>query len=586
MGTISRKLKQFRLAAGLTQEQLANELGVTRQALSNWEQGKTEPDLDMLKRICNVLQVDVRELIYEETEIKSQETGEGEIEEQEIMGEVDSRDISTISDIRGGGSTVTAESLEPLKKEMDRKQGSGTKKIILIIIVVCCIFLVSIIGCFILLFGHRIENSKQRIRSEQGGSAVSEPAYLLTIPEEKPRETSNVKAVDSETIQWFNTCMAIYLSANQLDLELYGGYEKDDMALSDAQYRLSNDWNIGSREDTYEIVKWLLGEGHRSEYEKYKQQLLNKELLNKGEHVFQEQLPKAIPEVSDNQILNRFTTVYRANKEYEEVGIDAWDYCRAIQVVSTAYYAGYYSLSEAMQQSQLIGKQLQSEYSSWEDVCGSYLYGYIFWQKEDSKNMYGPGAARRMVYEYLLKEPDNPYAANDFNKELTDTWTNAGLAMEAGDYTYKIPSSFEDITNEDDRGYEDTYRYKGDGSKKYSSNVVVSYEYYYPEQDDYMSEEAFLKYLKKAGYFISFGYNWEEDVESRASIGEGEYYYSFICTDEEWKKNGAARIAHMIHIEGKKELLLIVENHYESDNITEWKEEVQQIIDSVKYMGE
>ena len=117
MGTISRKLKQFRLAAGLTQEQLANELGVTRQALSNWEQGKTEPDLDMLKRICNVLQVDVRELIYEETEIKSQETGEGEIEEQEIMGEVDSRDISTISDIRGGGSTVTAESLEPLRRK-------------------------------------------------------------------------------------------------------------------------------------------------------------------------------------------------------------------------------------------------------------------------------------------------------------------------------------------------------------------------------------------------------------------------------------------------------------------------------------
>ena len=185
MGTISRKLKQFRLAAGLTQEQLANELGVTRQALSNWEQGKTEPDLDMLKRICNVLQVDVRELIYEETEIKSQETGEGEIEEQEIMGEVDSRDISTtkdistISDIRGGGSTVTA---KPLKKEMDRKQGSGTKKIVLIIIIVCCIFLVSIIGCFILLVGHRIESSKQRIRSEQGSDAISEPAYLLVIP--------------------------------------------------------------------------------------------------------------------------------------------------------------------------------------------------------------------------------------------------------------------------------------------------------------------------------------------------------------------------------------------------------------------
>lgn len=581
MGTISRKLKQYRLAADLTQEQLANELGVTRQALSNWEHGKTEPDLEMLKRICNILQVDVKELLYEETEIRGEETGKWEKEEEETKSGVESGDICVISDIGGGGSTVT---VEPPKKEKDRKQGSGTKRVILII-VVCCVLLGSIIVCCLPIIIYCIRGS-QHIYSEQGSNELSEPDCLLEIPEEKPKENSNVKAVDSKTLQWFNTCMAIYLSANHLNLELYGGYEENEMALSDAQYRLSNDWNIGSREDTYEIVKWLLGEGHRSEYEKYKQQLLDKELLNKGEHVFLEQLPRAIPEVSDNQKLNRFTTVYRANKEYEEVGINAWDYCRAVQVVSTAYYAGYYSLSEAMQQSKLIGEQLQSEYSSWEEVCGSYLYGYIFWQKEDSENKYGPGAARRMVYEYLLQDSDNPYAVNDFNKELTDTWTNAGLVMEAGKYTYKIQTSFEDITNEDDRGYKDTYRYNGDSSQEYSSNVVVSYENYYPEQDDYMSEEAFLNYLKGAGYFFSYGYNWEENMDNRANMGEGEHCYSFICTDEEWEKNGAIRTMHIIRMEGKKELLLVMETYYESDNITDWKDEVQQIIDSVKYMEE
>lgn len=225
MGTISRKLKQFRLAAGLTQEQLANELGVTRQALSNWEQGKTEPDLDMLKRICNVLQVDVKELIYGETEIKSEEAGVGKIEEQEIKSEVNLRDISTIkdistiSDIRGSGSTVT---VEPWKKERDRKQGLGTKRIILIIIVVCCIFFVSIIVGFYLFFVP-IKNSRQRIHSEQDSDVVSESACLLAIPEEKPRKSSNVKSVDSEMIQWFNTCMAIYSSWQKEDSKnMYG----------------------------------------------------------------------------------------------------------------------------------------------------------------------------------------------------------------------------------------------------------------------------------------------------------------------------------------------------------------------------
>lgn len=345
MGTISRKLKQYRLAADLTQEQLANELGVTRQALSNWEHGKTEPDLEMLKRICNILQVDVKELLYEETEIRGEETGKWEKEEEETKRGVGSGDIRVISDIGGGGSTVTMESP---KKEKDRKQGSGTKRVILII-VVCCVLLGSIIVCCLPIIIYCIRGS-QHIYSEQGGNELS--------------------------------------------------------------------------------------------------------------------------------------------------------------------------------------------------------------------------------------EPDNPYEVDDFNKELTDTWTNAG------NYTYKIGTSFEDITKEDDRGFEDTYRYKGDGSQKYSSNVVVRYEYYYPEQDDYMSEEAFLKYLKGAGYFFPYGYSWEENMDNRANMGEGEHCYSFICTDKEWEKNGAIRTTHIIRMEGKKELLLVMDTYYESDNITDWQEEVQQIIDSVKYMEE
>jgi transcriptional regulator with XRE-family HTH domain len=36
---------------GMTQEELAGELNVTRQALSNWERDVNEPDLNMLKKI-------------------------------------------------------------------------------------------------------------------------------------------------------------------------------------------------------------------------------------------------------------------------------------------------------------------------------------------------------------------------------------------------------------------------------------------------------------------------------------------------------------------------------------------------------
>ena len=61
---VSKNIKRFRQAQSMTQEELAQKLSVTRQAVSNWENGKTEPDVDMLGKIAKVLSVSVEELIY------------------------------------------------------------------------------------------------------------------------------------------------------------------------------------------------------------------------------------------------------------------------------------------------------------------------------------------------------------------------------------------------------------------------------------------------------------------------------------------------------------------------------------------
>lgn len=53
----SEKLISARNENKLTQEQLAEKLYVTRQAVSRWENGKTQPDLQTLGRICCVLNV-------------------------------------------------------------------------------------------------------------------------------------------------------------------------------------------------------------------------------------------------------------------------------------------------------------------------------------------------------------------------------------------------------------------------------------------------------------------------------------------------------------------------------------------------
>ena len=43
--TTGKQIRHLRTQLGMTQEELAGELNVTRQALSNWERDVNEPDL-------------------------------------------------------------------------------------------------------------------------------------------------------------------------------------------------------------------------------------------------------------------------------------------------------------------------------------------------------------------------------------------------------------------------------------------------------------------------------------------------------------------------------------------------------------
>lgn len=48
----------------MTQDELAEALYVTRQTVSNYETGRSRPDVEMLLRIAEVLQADVHHLLY------------------------------------------------------------------------------------------------------------------------------------------------------------------------------------------------------------------------------------------------------------------------------------------------------------------------------------------------------------------------------------------------------------------------------------------------------------------------------------------------------------------------------------------
>lgn len=50
--SLGEKIASLRREANYTQEEMAEKLNVTRQAVSNWERNVNEPDVSMLHRIC------------------------------------------------------------------------------------------------------------------------------------------------------------------------------------------------------------------------------------------------------------------------------------------------------------------------------------------------------------------------------------------------------------------------------------------------------------------------------------------------------------------------------------------------------
>lgn len=59
-------LREVRKERGLTQGQLAEALGVSQKSISRWENGKTMPDYSLLPSICEVLGINVAELLAAE----------------------------------------------------------------------------------------------------------------------------------------------------------------------------------------------------------------------------------------------------------------------------------------------------------------------------------------------------------------------------------------------------------------------------------------------------------------------------------------------------------------------------------------
>ena len=118
--TFGEKLREARKEAGLSQEQLAEKMSVSRSAVAKWESDKGMPDVNNLKVMARLLDVSLDYLLDDEEKLSFNETREAiDPESFEVTGKCrDKRDVACYSRFRD------ADAIYPLirRKKMSKTE--------------------------------------------------------------------------------------------------------------------------------------------------------------------------------------------------------------------------------------------------------------------------------------------------------------------------------------------------------------------------------------------------------------------------------------------------------------------------------
>ncbi len=67
---LGEKIIELRKKENLTQEKLAEKIGISRQTLFNWENNSTSPDINQAKKISEIFKISLDDLLDIKTELK------------------------------------------------------------------------------------------------------------------------------------------------------------------------------------------------------------------------------------------------------------------------------------------------------------------------------------------------------------------------------------------------------------------------------------------------------------------------------------------------------------------------------------
>ncbi len=85
---LSNQIRKYRTEHKLSQEELAEKVYVSRQTISNWENGKSYPDIHSLLLLSSLFEISLDQLIKGDVEIMKQEINQAEVKKHNHYGNV------------------------------------------------------------------------------------------------------------------------------------------------------------------------------------------------------------------------------------------------------------------------------------------------------------------------------------------------------------------------------------------------------------------------------------------------------------------------------------------------------------------
>lgn len=125
---VSRRIRDARIGKNMTQVELADEMGVSYQAVSNWERGNSMPDISKLSDLCGVLDISLQELLGQGPETETVEkvinnkTENLDLEEISAVAElIPPKDLKQTVDEAGAKKAFDLHTLSSLAPFLDRE---------------------------------------------------------------------------------------------------------------------------------------------------------------------------------------------------------------------------------------------------------------------------------------------------------------------------------------------------------------------------------------------------------------------------------------------------------------------------------